>query len=434
MNLAVLKAEARATAQRQQARLQTAIDENRDLTAEEETADADDKAKLARLTAQIQRAEAAMAAAEAVGSTPSETPPSQAPPGRTGTTPAQPRAALDTNGFRDMADFAQAVRCANPQAGAGFRMDDRLAAPANVHMEGGDEMGSYLVPPEFRQQITDLVFGDGNDPVMDLINAEATGANRVVGLGDETTPWGTNGVRAFWRVEAEQMRPTRAQLTPRETKLNEIYAFMLATEELLQDAPRVAGLLTRHASAAIRWTVAEAFMFGDGIEKPLGWMASPATITVPKETGQAAMSFTRRNFFQLYSRMIMPSQATWLMNSEAVEALADLNDEAKRPVWLENFHDSPGGAILGRPVIFNEHSPSLGQRGDVQFVNPNGYEAFRRQNAATFAESIHLYFDYALTAFRWMFRIGGQPVLSKPVQMPKSTRTKSHFVTLAERA
>lgn len=432
MNLAVLKAEARATAQRQQARLQTAIDENRDFTAEEEAADADDKAKLARLTAQIQRAEAAMTAAAAVGASPVETPPSQAPPA--GTVPAQPRAALDTGGFRDLAEFAQAVRCANPQAGQGFRMDDRLAAPANVHMEGGDEMGSYLVPPEFRQQITDLVFGGGNDPIMDLIAPEATGANRVIGLGDETTPWGSTGVKAFWRVEAEQMRPTRAQLTPRETKLNEIYAFVLASEELLQDAPRVAGLLTNHASAAIRWTVAEAFMFGDGIEKPLGWMASPAAITVPKEVGQAAMSFTRRNFFQLYSRMIMPSQATWLMNSEGVEALADLNDEAKRPVWLENFHDSPGGAILGRPVVFNEHSPSLGQRGDVQFVNPNGYEAFRRQNAATFAESIHLYFDYALTAFRWMFRIGGQPVLSKPIQMPKSSRTKSHFVTLAERA
>lgn len=432
MNLAVLKTEARATAKRQQDRLQKAIDENRDLTAEEETADAEDAAKLARLTAQIQRAEAAMAASAAVGADPAQTPPSQAPP--TGTAPAQPRAALDTGGFRDMAEFAQAVRCANPQAGQGFRMDDRLAAPANVHMEGGDEMGSYLVPPEFRQQITNLVFNDGNDPIMDLIGPEATGSNRVVGLGDQTTPWGTNGVRAFWRSEAEQMRPTRAQLTPRETKLNEIYAFVLATEELLQDAPRVAGLLTNHASAAIRWTVAEAFMFGDGVEKPLGWMESPATITLAKEPGQPAMSLTRRNFFQMYSRMIMPSQATWLMNSDVLEALADLNDEAKRPVWLENFKDSPGGAVLGRPVIFNEHSPSLGQRGDVQFVNPNGYEAFRRQNAATFAESIHLYFDYAITAFRWMFRIGGQPVLSKPVQMPKSTRTKSHFVTLAERA
>lgn len=435
INLAVLRTEARATAKRQQERLNTAITENRDLTAEEEAADQADAEKLARLTAQIQRAEAAMTAASAIGADPASPPPSTGPPAaNAGTVPGQPRAALDTGGFRDMAEFAQAVRHANPQAGQGFRMDDRLAAPANVHMEGGDEMGSYLVPPEFRQQITNLVFGEGNDPIMDLISPEATGSNRVVGLGDETTPWGSTGVKAFWRSEAEQMRPTRSQLTPRETKLNEIYAFVLATEELLQDAPRVAGLLTNHASAAIRWTVAEAFMFGDGIEKPLGWMSAPATITVPKEPGQEAMTFARRNFFSIYSRMIMPSQATWLMNSEAVEALADLNDEAKRPVWLENFHDSPGGAILGRPVIFNEHSPSLGQRGDVQFVNPNGYEAFRRQNAATFAESIHLYFDYALTAYRWMFRIGGQPVLSKPVQMAKSSRTKSHFVTLAERA
>lgn len=432
INLAVLRTEARATAKRQQERLNTAITENRDLTAEEEAADKADGEKLARLTAQIQRAEAAMAAAAAIGADPAAPPPATGPPAAT--VPAAARPALDTGGFRDLAEFAGAVRCANPAAGQGFRVDDRLAAPTNVHMEGGDEMGSYLVPPEFRQQITDLVFGEGNDPIMDLISPEATGSNRVVGLGDETTPWGSTGVKAFWRAEAEQMRPTRSQLTPRETKLNEVYAFVLATEELLQDAPRVSGLLTNHASAAIRWTVAEAFMFGDGIEKPLGWMSSPATITVPKEVGQEAASFTRRNFFQLYSRMIMPSQATWLMNSEAVEALADLNDEAKRPVWLESFHDSPGGAILGRPVIFNEHSPSLGQRGDVQFVNPNGYEAFRRQNAATFAESIHLYFDYALTAYRWMFRIGGQPVLSKPVQMAKSNRTKSHFVTLAERA
>lgn len=440
MNLAVLKAEARATAQRRQERLQKAIDENRELTAEEEKAEAEDKAKAGRLQKQIEHAEELIASASAIGLAANDdrrgNENASGSDGQQGgrRSPANPRAALDTGGFRDLAEFAGAVRCANPAAGQGFRVDDRLAAPTNVHMEGGDEMGSYLVPPEFRQQITDLVFGDGNDPIMDLISPEATGSNRVVGLGDETTPWGSTGVKAFWRAEAEQMRPTRSQLTPRETKLNEVYAFVLATEELLQDAPRVSGLLTNHASAAIRWTVAEAFMFGDGIEKPLGWMSSPATITVAKEVGQEAASFTRRNFFQLYSRMIMPSQATWLMNSEAVEALADLNDEAKRPVWLESFHDSPGGAILGRPVIFNEHSPSLGQRGDVQFVNPNGYEAFRRQNAATFAESIHLYFDYALTAYRWMFRIGGQPVLSKPVQMAKSNRTKSHFVTLAERA
>ncbi|MDN4632308.1 phage major capsid protein [Sphingomonas sp. PsM26] len=431
MNLAVLKAEARAVAQRQQARLQTAIDENRDFTAEEETADADDKAQLARLTAQIQRAEAAMAAATAIGSSPAQTPPATAPPG---TAPAAARGQLDTGGFAHLAEFAHAVRCANPAAGQNFRMDDRLAAPGNVHMEQGDAAGSYLVPAEFRQQIVNLVFDDGNDPIMDLIDPDPTASNRVVGLGDETTPWGNSGIIAAWRSEGEQMLPSRMALTPRETKLNELYAFVLATEELLEDAPRVGTLLTNHAAAAIRWKAADGFMYGDGIEKPLGWMNSPATIAVSKEADQKAATVVSQNVARMWARMIMPSQASWLVNSDVMPTLMGMNDAGGRPLWFGNYQDSPGGTLLGRPVIFNEHSRSVGQYGDIQFVNPNGYEAFRKQNGVSFADSIHLYFDYNIRAFRWVFRIGGQPVLSKPVTPPNGGNTKSHFVALAERA
>ena len=433
MNLAVLKAEARATAQRQQDRLQKAIDENRDLTAEEETADADDKAKLARLTAQIQRAEGMIAAATAIGAAPVILPPATGPPVG-GTVPAQQRAALDTGGFAHLAEFAQAVRFANPAAGQAFRVDDRLAAPGNVHMEQGDAAGSYLVPAEFRQQIVNLVFNDGNDPVMDLIDPDPTASNRVIGLGDETTPWGNSGIVAAWRSEGEQMLPSRMALTPRETKLGELYAFVLATEELLEDAPRIGTLLTKHAAAAIRWKAADAFVYGDGVEKPLGWINSPATIMVPKVGGQSAATVNRFNIAAMWSRMIMPTQASWLLNSDVMPQLMELAAQGGQPLWYPNYQESPGGALLGRPVIFNEHSRSLGQYGDIQFVNPNGYEAFRKQNGVSFADSIHLYFDYNIRAFRWVFRIGGQPVLSKPVVPANGTTTKSHFVALAERA
>jgi len=313
-------------------------------------------------------------------------------------------------------------------------MDDRLAAPGNVHMEQGDAAGSYLVPAEFRQQIVNLVFDTGNDPIMDLIDPDPTASNRVVGLGDETTPWGNSGIVAAWRSEGEQMQPSRMSLTPRETKLNELYAFVLATEELLEDAPRVATLLTNHAAAAIRWKAADAFMYGDGIEKPLGWMNSPATIAVAKDAGQTAATITASNVARMWARMIMPSQASWLVNSDVMPTMMAMNDAGGRPLWFGNYQESPGGVLLGRPVVFNEHSRSVGQNGDIQFVNPNGYEAFRKQNGVSFADSIHLYFDYNIRAFRWVFRIGGQPVLSKPVAPANGGNTKSHFVTLAERA
>lgn len=435
VNLAVLRTEARTVAQRQQARLATAEGENRDLTTEEQAAHDADAAELAGLVARITRAQAAVDAANAIGGTPTPSPTPSPAPGRLAAQPAAFVATEANGGFRNLADFAQAVRLANPAAGQGFRMDDRLAAPANVHMEQGDAAGSYLVPAEFRDQIVNLVFNSENDPVMDLIDPDVTSSNRVVGLGDETTPWGTSGIQAAWRSEGEQMLPSRTALTPRETKLGELYAFVLATEELLEDAPRVAQLLTVKAGAAIRWKAADAFMWGDGIEKPLGWLSaiSGATIMVAKESGQATATINRQNVGKMFSRMIMPSQAVWLANSDTLPQLMELQSTLGQPLWYPNYQDAPGGTLLGRPIYFNEHSQTVGSYGDIQFVNPNGYEAFRKASGVSFADSIHLYFDYNIRAFRWVFRIGGQPVLRAPVSPARGATTKSHFVALQDR-
>ncbi|MBD3762459.1 phage major capsid protein [Rhizorhabdus sp.] len=446
MSLAVLKNEARETAKRLEDRLNTAINDNcRDLTEEEEKAQAEDEATLKRQTAHIKRLEELSASSSLIGAQPA--PPMQT----TVTVPATPAAGggimsfshngiryanarprLDDGGFANMSEFAAAVRFANPAAGGAYKVDDRLAAPTNVHTETGDAAGSYLVPPEFRQQIIDLTFG-GDDAMMNFIVPDPTNANRVVGIGDDSTPWGTSGIQAYWRVEAEQMTPSRMSLTPRETMLNEIYAFVLATEELLQDAPRVGTLLTVKAAAAIRWKLADAWMWGDGVAKPLGWMKSPALISVAKEGSQTADTVVRQNVAKMFARMINPTQASWLANGDIMPTLMELTNAANQPVWYPNYQVAPGGTLLGRPVLFTEHCMTVGDQGDLQFVNPNGYEAFRKQ-AMDFAESIHLYFDYNLRAFRWVLRAGGQPVLPAPVSPAHGANTKSHFVVLDERA
>lgn len=425
MNLALMRAEARATSARMQARLQAAIDEDRDLTAEEQTAQDADQAALDRQIARIQSAENLLNSAAQIGVDPAGAVQPAA------TVPAQPRQQLSNDGFRNLGEFANAVRLASPGAGAQFHRDERLAAPSSVHTEVGDSASSYLVPAEFRQEITDLVFGE-EDPFMDFISPEPTSSNRVVGLGDETTPWGSSGIQASWRAEGDQMTPSRAALTPRETQLHELYAFVLATEELLEDAPRLSNLLTRKAASAIRWKASDAFMYGDGVGKPLGWMTSAALVTQAKKSGQAADTVVAENIGAAYARMINPMQATWLINPDVLPQIMTLSI-GNQPIWQPNFALSPGGILLGRPIMFTEHAKTLGDKGDIQFVNPNGYEAFRKQNGVTFADSIHLYFDYNIRAFRWIFRIGGQPVLSAPVTVPNSSSTKSHFVTIEAR-
>lgn len=427
MNLALLKKEARETGARMEARLNTAIEENRDLTEEEQSAQDEDQKTLDRQLANIKRVEDLAAQTSGIGADPTPTP---AP---AGTAPAQPRNPAPSNdGFSSLGDFASAVRRANPQAGSQHSIDERLSAPTNVHTEQGDSAGSYLVPAEFRQEIVDLVFGD-TDEIMSMLDVEPTNSNRVQGLGDETTPWGTNGVQAYWRAEAEKMKASTLDLTPRETKLEECYAFVNASEELLEDTARLTTYLQRKAPAAIRWTAVEGFVNGDGVGKPLGWMKSKALVTVGKENGQAADTIVRQNVAKMYSRAIMPTMCSWLANSDCMPQIMELKNEQGQSLWQPNYQVAPAGTILGRPLVLTEHAETIGDNGDLQFINPMGYEAFRKANGINFAESIHLFFDFNVRAFRWTFRIGGQPVLSEPVAPAKGSASKSHFVSLAAR-
>ena len=64
---------------------------------------------------------------------------------------------------------------------------------------------------------------------------------------------------------------------------------------------------------------------------------------------------------------------------------------------------------------------------------PGGYYSSVKSGGIKFAASMHLYFDYDIEAFRWTFRMGGQPYLSAPVSQAKGSQTLSHFITLAER-
>lgn len=107
-----------------------------------------------------------------------------------------------------------------------------------------------------------------------------------------------------------------------------------------------------------------------------------------------------------------------------------------RPIWMppNGLADAPGGMLLGLPVMLSEHARTLGDKGDLQLISPKGYYALKRESGPKFAQSMHLYFDYAIEAFRWTFRFGGQPHLSKPVDPANGAATKSHFVALAERA
>jgi HK97 family phage major capsid protein len=339
-------------------------------------------------------------------------------------------------GFRNMAEFARAVRAAyNPAGGA---VDDRLrylGAPTGYFQEeGGTNAEGFLVPIEYRQTIWQIAWADD---LLSRLTFEPTSAAAVGLIADETTPWGTTGVTAKWRAEGSQMTPQTFKQEPRYTRLHELYAFLLATDELLADAPLMQDRMTTKAGQAIAWKAADAILFGTGAGQPLGVMNAPALITQNKETGQAATTVVAENVLKMASRLLMQDGASafWIANSDVLPQLPTMTIGVQ-PVWLSpsGLAGAPnGGMLLGKPLVFSEHPQTLGTAGDLILFNPAGYHAIRRSDAPEFASSIHLYFDYAIQAFRWTFRLGGQPYLSAAVSPARGTTTKSHFVALQTR-
>lgn len=343
------------------------------------------------------------------------------------------RQSLETYGWSNLGEFAIAVAAACKPGGSG-NIDARFrAAPANYHESAGSE--GYLVPPAFRQSIYELVF-NGAD-LVNTVDTEPTESNIVQYVADETTPWGSSGVQAYWRGEGQQMSATKLSNKLRTLQLHELYAFVLGTGELLEDATRLAGRLTTKAAQAIRWKASESILRGNGVGQPLGFFTSPALVTVDKENGQAADTINTTNIAKMFSRILLGAgdKPMWLANRDIVPQLVGLTI-GNQPVWTQpmaGLRDAPGGTIMGIPIEFSEHSNTLGDAGDLALVNGMGYYSPQKRSGIAFASSIHLYFDYNIEAFRWTFRMGGQPYLSAPITPYKGSATKSHCIILAAR-
>lgn len=344
-------------------------------------------------------------------------------------------------GFADMAEYARAIRNAcRPGGGA---IDVRLVnghlwgAPTNVHQEQGTVEGG-MVPPAFAQDVWDVVFVKGG--LIDLMNPEPTDSDTVKFQADETTPWGATGVIANWRIDQDQMQPKKLISQQRSYELHELYAFVIATDDLIADAPRLGSRLTGKAGGAIGWKAGEAFMTGDGVGKPLGFMntaAANALIIQTKEGGQSATTFNVQNALKMRSRRLAGMGGRFTMAH--IDTLPQLGALAlgNQPAFLpsnQGLVGAPeGGYFLGDPLIFSDHCATLGAVGDVVMVEPSGYACAIRRGGIQAASSLHLFFDYAMTAYRWRFKCGGMPVLSAPVTPAKGSNTRSHFVALEAR-
>lgn len=343
------------------------------------------------------------------------------------------RAYDEKRGFNSYGEFAAAV----VRASTGDSYDDRLrfgaAAPTTYGSEGVGADGGFLVPPEFSREIWGLSLEE--DSFVPMTDNMTIGGNSMTFPSDETTPWGTDGVRAYWESEAAQATATKPKFKPNTMRLKKLFALVPVTEELMADATGLSGYLARKTAESIRYKTNDAIMNGDGAGKPLGLVGHASEISQAKETSQTADTINANNIVKMFARSLNPGRSVWVINPDAWNQLP-LMTIGDQPIFIgpQGLTSAPGGILLGRPVYMSETCQTLGDKNDINFVDFSKYRTITKAGGIETATSMHLYFDADALAFRAIFRIDGQPVMSAPITPPNSTVTRSGMVALAARA
>ncbi len=338
-----------------------------------------------------------------------------------------------TQGFKSFGEYAYHVR--NAALGTG-RLDERLKAAATTYgNESSGTEGGFAVPEQFASEITSIALEEQS--LLAMADETPVSGNSMTFPKDETTPWGSTGITATWDGEGDAATQKKPVLGKSRLELHKLRVLVPATDELLADASAMSAHLVKKMGEAVLWKSNDAIINGTGAGMPLGILSAASLVAQAKETSQTADTINATNVAKMYGRCIKGAGANlvWLINPDAYAQLIvmTIGDQPIFTAPVQGMKNAPDGLLLGRPVVLTDACDTVGDQGDIILANMSGYRAITKAGGAEFSQSMHLWFDQDVQAFKLVFRMDGQPALASAVTPPNSSVTRSHFVALAAR-
>jgi HK97 family phage major capsid protein len=346
-------------------------------------------------------------------------------------------------GFTSLGEQLKAIRDAYAYP---HGMDDRLKAQKAIlgNNEGTSSDGGFLLQPDFSAEIFQIAHDVGviASRARRIPVGPTSNGLRMNAIDETSRATGSRfgGVRGYWVSEGSTLTSSAPKLRQIELNLKKLAALMYATDELLQDATALGAVMQQAASEELAFLLDDSLINGTGAGQPLGVLAAPCLISVSKETGQAATSVVYPNIQKMWMRLDARSRANavWMINQDVEPALNSMDFPVGTggvPVFLQ-----PGGAsalpyatLYGRPIVPTEFNATLGTVGDIILGDWSQYILIDKGGVQA-ASSIHVQFLTDQTAFRWIYRVDGQPLWNSALTPFKGSNTTSPFVTLATRS
>lgn len=339
--------------------------------------------------------------------------------------------------FDGFADYFKAIwhnRHETPESNA------KLARVRNAFSSTVPSEGGFLVPESLRSELLKVSLETS------IVRPRA----RVVPMETARVPFPAidatsnvssvyGGIVGYWTEEGAALTASQASFGRIVLDAKKLTAYTEVPNELISDSiTSFEMFISQIFPEALGFYEDDAFTSGTGVGEPLGYLNAGSAIEVAKESGQAADTIVWENIVKMFSRMLPSSlnRAVWTASIDTFPELATMAltvGTGGSAVWLNNGVEGPPMTILGRPVIFTEKNPVIGDAGDLNFVDL-GYYLIGDRQVMSAKSSEHSKFQEDKTAYRIIERVDGQPWLQSAITPKNNGATLSPFVKIAARA
>ena len=335
--------------------------------------------------------------------------------------------------------FGEQLMAAYRAAMPGGKVDERLSTRAASGLnETTPSDGGFLVQQDFVTELLKRTYETGilASKVKKIpISTNANGM-KINAIDEDSrangSRWG--GVQTYWEGEADEITASKPKFRQMELSLKKLTGLCYATDELLQDAAALEAVIRQAFAEEFGFKIDDAILSGSGEGEPLGILNSGAIVTVAKEASQTDI-ITVENLIKMWNRLWSRSRANavWYINQELEPYLYTLKIGDK-PVYIPagGLSEKPYGTLFGRPVVPIEQWSAVGEVGDIILADIGQYLLIDKGGVKS-ASSIHVRFLYDENVFRFIYRVDGKPIWTKPLTPYKGSATVSPFVTLAKR-
>lgn len=341
------------------------------------------------------------------------------------------------NEFASLSEYFQAIW---HQGSKDATMAAKLQRVRNAFSSTVPSEGGFLIPEQLRSDLLRV----------SLETALMRPGSRVIPMEtlrvpfpciDETSHASSvyGGITASWTAEGAALSATSASFGRVILDASKLTMYTEAPNELISDSIISFEAFIREIfPEAMGFYEDDAFITGTGVGMPLGVLLGNNVISVAKETSQLADTIVYQNPLKMYARMLPSSlgRAVWFASIDTFPELATMAlnvGTAGSAVWLTNAVGSPPVTIFGRPVMFTEKVPKLGDAKDLSFVDRGMYLIGDRQVMSA-TSSAHYKYGNDMTAYRIISRVDGRPWMQSAITPKNGGATLSPTVTLAERA